>query len=139
MKKLFAEFKAFLMQGNVLDLAVAVAIGAAFKAIVDALVADLVNPLIGLVVGENSFDSATAKLGSCNKVTKVCKGELRYGHFIGQIVNFVIIAAVIFVIIKSFERMQNLRKNAAGVEAVVEAEDEQTVLLREIRDSLASR
>ena len=143
MKKLFGEFKVFLMQGSVLDLAVAVVIGAAFKAIVDALVSDIVNPLIGLIVGENSFDSAKATLGSCTTNAKTgaesCKGVITYGHFLGQIVNFVIIAAVIFVIIKSFERMQTLRGNAAIVEEVVEAEEAQVTLLREIRDSLASR
>ncbi len=139
MKKLFGEFKVFLMQGNVLDLAVAVVIGAAFKAIVDALVADLVNPLIGLIVGKNSFDSATVTLGSCTGVGKaqVCKGVITYGHFLGQILNFVIIAAVIFVIIKSFEKMQNLRRSTT--EEVAESIAEDTVLLREIRDALVAR
>ena len=140
LKKLLNEFKAFLMQGNVLDLAVAVVIGAAFKAIIDALVADVINPIIGLVVGESSFDSATATLGSCATNAKgvaTCKGVVAYGHFLGQIFNFVIIGAVIFVVVKSFATMQNRRNGPE--EETPEPPAEEVVLLREIRDALARR
>lgn len=143
MTHLWEDFKAFIMRGNVLDLAVAVVIGTAFKAIVDSVVTDLINPLIGLIVGKSSFDGLKATLGSC-KVTvangvkaSTCRGVVTYGHFIGQVINFLIIAASVFLMIKTFERLQNLRKRGDDADEAL-ASDE-VVLLGEIRDLLRDR
>lgn len=84
---LLNDFKAFILRGNVIDLAVAVVIGAAFKSIIDAFVADLVTPLIGAFGGEPDFSALDFTIN---------KSRFLYGHFINQVISFVIIAAVIF-------------------------------------------
>jgi large conductance mechanosensitive channel len=81
------DFKAFIMRGNVVDLAVAVVIGAAFKSIVDALVADFITPLIAAIAGKQDFSSLTFSIND---------SIFRYGDFFNQVLSFVIIAAVIF-------------------------------------------
>ena len=124
------EFKAFIMRGNVLDLAVAVIIGAAFKTVVDSLVNDVITPLIGAIAGEPNFNGLTFKIG---------KGVVAYGSFLTNVVNFVIIAAAIFVMIKTFERLQTLRQRDAASEVDTPAPSDETVLLTEIRDLLRDR
>ena len=91
MKKFFDEFKAFISRGNVMDMAVGVIIGASFKAIVDSLVADIINPLLGLFGGMNFSDYKLKLIGDAT---------LNYGNFITAIINFVIMAFVIFCIVK---------------------------------------
>ena len=130
MKQFWQEFKAFIMRGNVLDLAVAVVIGAAFKTVIDSLVNDVITPFIGAVVGKPNFNSLTFKLG---------KGVVQYGRFLTNVVNFLIIAAAIFVMIKTFERLQNLRQRDAAAEVDTPAPSDETVLLTEIRDLLRER
>jgi large conductance mechanosensitive channel len=97
------EFKAFIMRGNVVDLAVAVIIGGAFGKIVTSLVSDIIMPVIGLIIGGIDFSSLAFTLGSA-KVT--------YGNFISNIIDFLIIALVIFMIIKVID---NLKKKPAPV------------------------
>ncbi len=97
------EFKAFIMRGNVVDLAVAVIIGGAFGKIVTSLVSDIIMPVIGLIIGGIDFSSLAFTLGSA-KVT--------YGNFINNIIDFIIIALVIFMIIKVID---NLKKKPAPV------------------------
>ena len=84
------EFRAFILRGNVVDLAIAVIIGAAFGAVVDSLVKDVFLPLIAAIVGEPNFG---------NLVWFIGKGEIRYGNVLTAIVNFLIIAAVLFFIV----------------------------------------
>ena len=91
MKNFFDEFKAFISRGNVMDMAVGVIIGASFKAIVDSLVADIINPLLGLFGGMNFSDYKLKLIGDAT---------LNYGNFITAIINFVIMAFVIFCIVK---------------------------------------
>ena len=91
MKKFFDEFKAFISRGNVMDMAVGVIIGASFKAIVDSLVADIINPVLGLFGGMNFSEYKLKLLGDAT---------LNYGNFITAIINFVIMAFVIFCIVK---------------------------------------
>ncbi len=91
MKKFFDEFKAFISRGNVMDMAVGVIIGASFKAIVDSLVADIINPVLGLFGGMNFSEYKLALKGDAT---------LNYGNFITSIINFVIMAFVIFCIVK---------------------------------------
>jgi large conductance mechanosensitive channel len=97
------EFKAFIMRGNVIDLAVAVIIGGAFGKIVTSLVSDIIMPLIGLIIGGVDFSSLAFTVGSA-KVT--------YGNFINNIIDFLIIALVIFLMIKLID---NLKKKPAPV------------------------
>lgn len=115
---MWQEFKDFILRGNVLDLAVAVVIGAAFGKIVEALVENIIMPAIALIFGDTDFASDWVYMG------------ITYGVFIQAIIDFLIIAAAIFVFIKVVNK---LTKNRFVEE---EEEDEQLVLLREIRDSL---
>jgi len=129
-KEFWEEFKAFIMRGNVLDLAVAVIIGAAFKTVIDSMVNDIVTPIIGAIVGKPNFNGLTFKLG---------KGVVAYGSFLTNIANFLIIAAAIFVMIKTFERLQNLRKRDGTAEVENPVPSDEAVLLTEIRDLLRER
>ena len=96
MKKFFDEFKAFISRGNVRDMAVGVIIGASFKAIVDSLVADIINPLLGLFGGMNFSEYKLKLIGDAT---------LNYGNFITSIINFLIMAFVIFCIVKLMNGM----------------------------------
>jgi large conductance mechanosensitive channel len=141
MKQVWGDFKAFIMRGNVLDLAVAVVIGAAFKAVIDSLVNDVITPIIGAIIGKPNFNSLVVNLRGCttnSKGARVCNGAVAYGSFLTNVFNFLIIAAAIFVMIKTFERLQNIRKRDGGEEAEPLASDE-VVLLTEIRDLMRER
>ncbi len=109
MKKILTEFREFINRGNVVDMAIGIMIGAAFKAIVDSLVNDIISPLIGLIVQENF-----AAL-----YVEVFDVKFTYGSFIMALLNFFIIAAVLFCIIKLMNTMHNLGKKKE-VEAVAE-------------------
>ena len=98
MKKIFAEFKEFINRGNVVDMAVGIMIGAAFKAIVDSLVNDIISPLIGLLV-KTDFSNLSVKLVGV---------EVMYGAFIRALLNFFIIAVVLFLMIKVMNNLHNL-------------------------------
>ena len=132
------EFKEFAIKGNVMDLAVGVIIGGAFGKIVDSAVKDLIMPLIGAVVGKIDFSNMYIKLATppegvpdtLNALQKAGVPVLAYGNFITIVVNFVILAFVIFMMVKQFNR---LKKEAP---AEPPATPEEVVLLREIRDSL---
>ena len=103
------EFKEFIMRGNVMDLAVAVIIGGAFGKIVTSLVSDLIMPLIGLIVGGIDFTGLAFSLGSA-KVT--------YGNFINNVIDFVIIALVIFLLIKAIDSLKKKPTPAAPAEPI---------------------
>lgn len=101
-KGFFAEFKKFIMRGNVIDLAVGVIIGGAFQAIVSSLVDDIVTPLLGIILGKVDFLSLAVKIG---------EATINYGKFITAIINFFIMALVIFAIIKVINDVsERLRK-----------------------------
>jgi large conductance mechanosensitive channel len=123
------EFRAFLFRGNVVDLAVAVVIGAAFKSIVDAMVAGLVTPLIGMIVSKD-FSEMTFTIND---------STFFYGTVINAVIGFVAVAAVIFfVIVKPMAVMAERRKRGEPIEDTPAPSDE-AILLTEIRDLLASR
>ncbi len=100
MKKFFKEFKEFAMRGSVIDLAVGVIIGGAFQKIVTSLVNDIISPLIGLVANKD-FTALVAKIGDV---------EIKYGAFITEIINFILMAFVIFLIIKVLNAISSIRK-----------------------------
>jgi large conductance mechanosensitive channel len=126
--QLLKDFRAFIMRGNVLDLAVAVVIGVAFNAVVTSLVNDVIMQIVAAIVGEPSFNDLTFTLG---------EGVIYYGRFITALINFLLIAATLFVIIRAFEELQK-RRRAKGEVDEEELSDE-VVLLGEIRDLLRER
>ncbi len=123
---MWQEFKEFTTKGNVMDLAVGVIIGGAFGKIVASLVGDLIMPLIGLMMGGVNFANLQVQIGDA---------VIKYGAFLQNVVDFLIIAFVIFLVIKAVNR---LRKKEEAVEAVEEtpAPSTEEVLLAEIRDLL---
>ena len=129
--KLFDEFKAFVMRGNVVDLAVGVIIGGAFGKIVTSLVNDIFMPIIGMILGNVNFTSLEIKLGE--PVEGAEQAAISYGAFIQEIVNFLIIALCIFMVIKVINKMQK-KKEEAPAPAPEPTKEE--VLLTEIRDAL---
>lgn len=122
---MWKEFRDFVARGNVLDLAVAVIIGGAFGAIVTSLVNDIIMPLIGIIIGGINFSDLMIQVGSA---------QVMYGNFIQALVNFLIIAWVIFMIVRSINKVQERFRKP--VEVVEVAPPEDTLLLREIRDLL---
>ncbi len=100
MKKILAEFKEFINRGNVVDMAVGVMIGAAFKGIVDSLVNDIISPIIGLIAQEDFSELSIRFLGV----------ELKYGAFLMAILNFFIIAVVLFLIVKMMNNLHKIGK-----------------------------
>ncbi|MES2902905.1 MAG: large conductance mechanosensitive channel protein MscL, partial [Pseudomonadota bacterium] len=137
------EFKTFIMRGNVLDLAIAVIIGAAFGRIVTSLTEDLLMPVIGTIFGGLDFSSYFVVLGAVPPelagstdyaaLKKAGVPLLGYGEFITQAVNFVIVAFIIFLLVRAVNRL------LPKPEAVPVAEAVEIALLREIRDELRAR
>lgn len=148
---MFKEFKAFIMRGNVLDLAVAVIIGAAFGKIVTSLTDDVIMPVVGKLSGGLDFSSHFIRLGeipadfkgsltSYADLKKAGVPLLGYGEFLTQAVNFLIVALIIFMLVRAVNKAMTLGQKPAEPEApapVVESAD--VILLREIRDELRTR
>ncbi len=118
------EFKDFINRGNAMDLAIGVIIGAAFGAIVKSIVDDLLMPLIGIIIGGIDFKGLMVQVGSAT---------LTYGNFIQAVINFLIIAFVIFLIVRQLNKM---KKQQPATPAAPSAEEK---LLTEIRDLLKRR
>ena len=135
------EFKEFAVKGNAMDLAVGVIIGAAFSKIVDSIVSDLIMPVVGLVFGKLDFSNLFVVLGSVppdiprtlDALKKAGVPLFAYGSFITVAVNFVILAFIIFMMVRQINRLK--RAEPAAPE-VAPATPEDVMLLREIRDSL---
>ena len=123
MKAFIREFKTFLNRGNVLDLAVGVIIGGAFKSITDSLTNDILMPLLGLLVNRVSFSDLTITLGSAT---------IAYGSFLEAVLNFIIMAFAVFCIVKAFNRLHRKKEEAAPAPKPSKEE----LLLTEIRDLL---
>ena len=100
MKKFMSEFKEFIMRGNVMDLAVGVIIGGAFSAIVTSLTEDIISPILGLFGGLD-FSQLVAKVGDV---------EIRYGAFLTAVINFLIMALIIFLMVKAINKMMTIGK-----------------------------
>ena len=129
--KLVDEFKAFVMRGNVVDMAVGVIIGGAFGKIVTSLVNDIFMPIIGMVLGNVNFTSLEIKLGE--PVEGAEQAAIRYGMFIQEIVNFLIIALCIFMVIKLINKAKKKKEEEP---ALAPEPTKEEVLLTEIRDAL---
>ncbi len=123
------QFRDFLLRGNVVDLAVAVVIGAAFGALIASLVADIFTPLIAAIGGQPDFSGLTFTING---------SVFRYGRFLNAVISFVVIAAVVFfLVVKPVSALMERRK--AGLEPEPEAVAEDVALLGEIRDLLKAR
>lgn len=120
------EFREFLNRGNVVDLAVAVIIGGVFGAIVTSLVNDIIMPLVGIAIGGISFTSLIVQVGTA---------QVKYGNFIQAVVNFIIVAFVIFLIVRAYNKMRERGKKPEEP-AAPPPPSQEVVLLTEIRDLL---
>lgn len=145
----FTEFKKFVMRGNVLDMAVGIVVGGAFTQIVQSVVQDIINPVIGLLIGKIDFKELKVVLVPATE--SASEVAIRYGSLIQNIVQFLLTALVLFVVIRSVNKMREKRekeeeakeaaekvevqeeKKESPIEPVVK---EETLLLREIRDLL---
>ncbi|MBX9575578.1 MAG: large-conductance mechanosensitive channel protein MscL [Caulobacteraceae bacterium] len=135
---LASEFKEFLSRGNVVDLAVGVIIGAAFGKIVTSLVEQVVMPPIGLVLGRVDFSQLKWVLAPEDPATEAVEEvAIQYGAFINTLIQFVIVAAVIFLMVKAINRLR--REKAAEPDPAPAAPTPTEALLAEIRDELRSR
>jgi large conductance mechanosensitive channel len=127
------EFREFIARGNVMDLAVGIIIGAAFTAIVNSLVNDLINPLIGFVIGGIDFSNYQISLGEGEHAA-----TFRYGAFLTAVINFLIIAWVVFLLVKGINRARALVDTSKEPEEAPAGPTQEEVLI-EIRDILKSR
>ena len=137
------EFKSFIAKGNVVDLAVGIIIGVAFTAIVNSLVADLINPIIGLILGSVDFSNLYIDLSGANPPSLAAAREagqpvFAYGAFITAVINFLIIAWVVFLLVKAVNQMKS-RMLRAEPAPTVPAGPTEIELLAEIRDALRQR
>ena len=123
------ELKAFLLRGNVVDLAVAVIIGAAFGAIVTSFVNDIITPLIL---------NPALKAAGVEKIAELTWNGVAYGSFLSAVINFLVIGTVIFFVVKAAEKAQNFGKKEEAAEEEVAAPTQEE-LLAEIRDLLANK
>lgn len=121
------EFRSFLMRGNIVELAIAVVIGAAFGALVTSLVTNLITPVIAAVIGKPDFSDLTFTINDA---------VFRYGSFLNALISFVsIAAAVFFFVVKPIDAVQRAR----GIEKADDGRSDEAVLLEEIRDLMKTR
>ncbi|RZO31981.1 MAG: large conductance mechanosensitive channel protein MscL [Rhodospirillaceae bacterium] len=137
------EFREFIERGNVIDLAVAFILGLAFNGIVKSLVNDIIMPLVGLVTGGADFSNRFIVLGSGSFETLAAAQEagvatLNYGVFINTTIEFIIIAFVLFMAVRTYNRFKRKQEAEPAEAAEPAAPPRQEVLLEEIRDALRS-
>lgn len=126
MKNVIKEFKAFIERGSVIDLAVGVVIGGAFSSIVTSLVNDIIMPLIGIIVGGIDFTGLSFKVGSA---------YVKYGNFIQNVINFLIIAFALFLLVKGINKLSH-KEEPKKEES---KKGDEVILLEEIRDVLKKK
>ncbi len=126
MKKLLEEFKAFVLKGNVIELAVAVVLGAAFKPVIDSVVSGFLMPIIGAIFGEPSFEHMALEIGDDG-------AAIMYGLILTTIINFLLTGLALFAVIKLYRSTQKKEEEAP---AAPPAPTKEEVLLTEIRDAL---
>ena len=131
MKGIIGEFKEFALRGNVMDMAVGVVIGAAFSGIINSLVKDIIMPLIGLITGNYNFSNLAIVFSEDNLLT--------YGAFIQAVLNFILIAIVLFLIIRFFNRLRKEEKAEEAEEDDGLPEPTELEVLTEIRDLLKDK
>lgn len=122
------EFKDFLLKGNLLEIAVGLILALAFKTVVDSLVADILTPIIAAVFGQPDFRSLVLDVGD---------GQVTYGVFLNAVTSFVVIGFVLFLVVKAYNQMVGMARRKGETEET-EEDSAEVILLREIRDQLAS-
>jgi len=122
MHNLWNDFKKFIMQGDLVAIAVAFILGLAFKQVVDSVVNDIVNPIIGAIIGKPTFNDLTLDIGD---------GVIRIGTFISVLINFLIVGATLFVVVKAYEKLRSMRSPAEKA-----ADPSELEVLVEIRELL---
>ena len=127
MKKFLEEFKAFAMRGNVMDLAVGVIVGGAFSSITTSLINEIIMPIVGVFVSEASFANLSVSVGGA---------VITYGNFIQAVLNFVILAFVVFCMVKAVNRVARKKEAAPPPPPAPSGEEK---LLAEIRDLLKEK
>ena len=140
------ELKDFIAKGNVMDLAVGIIIGAAFTAIVKSLVDDLINPIIGLIIGGIDFTSMYAALSgdvpqgaTLESARESGAAILAYGAFLTSCINFLIIAIVVFFLVKAVNRVKSVAEKPDDIEPEVNSGPSELDVLIDIRNQLAKR
>jgi len=128
MKKFLEEFKSFAMRGNVMDLAVGVIVGGAFGSITTSLIDDIIMPVVGIFVSESSFADLSLEVGGA---------AITYGNFIQAVLNFLIMAFVVFCMVKAINKLHRTEPEAAPSPPPAPSKEEQ--LLTEIRDLLKEK
>ena len=135
-KGIVSEFKEFITRGNVMDMAVGIIIGGAFTAIVQSLVNDLLMPIIGAIFGGIDFTSLKYVIRAADEAAGIEEAAIKYGSFIQAIVNFLLIAVVIFLLVKGINKMRRKKEEPAPAPAPDPEPSEEVKLLTEIRDAL---
>lgn len=130
MKKFIAEFKEFAVKGNMIDLAVGVIIGGAFNTVIKSIVDDVLMPVIGIIIGGQDFSKFSIVIGDA---------EIKYGAFIQNILNFLLIALFLFIMVKFINRLKRHKEAAIIKEEEAPPKSEDIILLEEIRDLLAKQ
>ena len=138
----WSEFKTFIARGNVMDMAVGVVVGGAFTAIVNSLVGDIINPIIGKLFG--GVDLSEAQVVLTEATEEAAEVAIRYGALIQAIINFLIVALCIFIVVRGINKLkEKAKKEEEAAEEEKEEEpaepSEEVLLLRAIRDSLAKK
>lgn len=133
---LFREFKKFISRGNVMDMAVGVIIGSSFTAIVNSLVKDLLMPVLGILLGKVNFRDLKIVLKEADEAAGIAESAIYYGTFIQNIINFILIAFVVFFIVKALNNLKKKEEEKPADPPAPPEPTEEVLLLREIRDSL---
>lgn len=142
---IFSEFKQFIARGNVMDMAVGIVVGAAFTAIVTSLVGDIINPIIGMIIGGIDFSNYYVDLSQGDYATlKDAEAAgaplVKYGLFINAVIKFLIVAFVVFMMVKQINRLKSQFEEQKAEEAAAPATPTaDVVLLTEIRDLLKNK
>ena len=132
--KFFGEFKKFIARGNVIDLAVGVIIGAAFTAITNSVVNDIIMPIIGLITGGMDFSEMRIILKPATETA--AEVAIRYGALINAVINFLLVSLVLFFVVKGFNALKEKSKKEEAKAAPAPVKSADVVLLEEIRDLL---
>ena len=135
----FAEFRKFIARGNVLDLAVGVIIGGAFSTITSSLTSDVIMPIVSIFLGGVDFSAMQIALPNLFGVVSETPNTLNYGNFLNAVINFLIMAFVVFCIVKAFNSMHRKKEAAPAAPPAPPEPSNEEKLLTEIRDLLKEK
>ena len=135
----FAEFRKFIARGNVLDLAVGVIIGGAFSTITSSLTSDVIMPIVSIFLGGVDFSAMQIVLPNLFGVVSETPNTLNYGNFLNAVINFLIMAFVVFCIVKAFNSMHRKKEAAPAAPPAPPEPSNEEKLLTEIRDLLKEK